>query len=129
AFFAPAAEFDTLRGQWKAGADIGKALSDKGITLEGFARLVRVGDLAGTGPLLAEEWDDVDHILVQVQKRRAFRSRPGGPEGWREAEARVGVYVGPDHFQTAPPPGPSEPPPPAWRADAPPGRGWQALVR
>ena len=85
-------DIDALAASRRAGEDVSAALTSAGFDLPGFTRLLQIRDLASTGPLLGQEWDDAVAVLVRVLRRR-------NQQAWREAERAADVVVDPAVFR------------------------------
>jgi hypothetical protein len=89
----PASTLIALRAQRDAGTDITPRLDQLTLPRDAFARLLRLRDLVVAGSTLSNrEWEDVDAILTQVEKRRRFAR-------WRVAEEQAGVVLSSDYFR------------------------------
>jgi hypothetical protein len=89
----PASTLIALRAQRDAGTDITPRLDQLTLPRDAFARLLRLRDLVvGGSTLSSAEWEDVDAILTQVEKRRRFAR-------WRVAEEQAGVVLSFDYFR------------------------------
>ncbi|MFF0204438.1 LamG-like jellyroll fold domain-containing protein [Streptomyces sp. NPDC005017] len=87
-------DLDQLAAARRAGQDITEALTTVGLIQRDMLRLLQLRDLAGTGPLHDDEWDDVVTALVRVLRRRNWAT-------WRSVEATVDVVVDPAVFRDA----------------------------
>ena len=85
-------DLDQLVADRHAGQDISGRLVAAGLTQRELVRLVQLRDLAATGPLRDDEWQDLVAALVRVMRRRHWQS-------WREAENTADVVVDPAVFR------------------------------
>jgi hypothetical protein len=107
------AELSDLDKQRSKGIDISWQLATMNLSVAAFNYLVRItavlSSLAQGQDLLAQEWNDIYNILVQVQKLAAFDS-------WRTYEQQNGnLTLGPDWFQIASPTDTASPETSSWR--------------
>jgi hypothetical protein len=87
-------DLDALAATRRAGQDITSALLAAGLTQRELLRLLQLRDLANTGPLRDDEWQDLVAALARVLRRRNWLP-------WRNAEATADVVVDPAVFRDA----------------------------
>lgn len=87
------AELMALHEQEQRGADTSGRLEQLDLPRAAFTYLREIGTLVASGQQpLADEWENVYAILLQVEKRRRFGA-------WREEEAADVLTLSPQHFQ------------------------------
>jgi hypothetical protein len=87
-------DLNAIAAERRAGRDITGALTAAGLTLRGLVRVLRLRDLAATGPLRNDEWEDLVVELVHVLRVRNW-------PGWRQLEQTQDVVVDPAVFQNS----------------------------
>lgn len=83
-----------LRDQLPEGQDVEKQISDLGLSLPAFLRLLELADLIdGGGTVLEPELEEIDSILAKAQKVTLLPV-------WIDQEIQAGVALSPDHFRS-----------------------------
>jgi Tc toxin complex TcA C-terminal TcB-binding domain/Concanavalin A-like lectin/glucanases superfamily len=85
-------DLDALAASRRKGQDITAGLAAAGLTLQGLLRLRQLRDLAATGPLRDQEWEDLITELVDVLRVRSWPA-------WRDIERTNDVVVDPAVFR------------------------------
>ena len=111
-------DLQELASDRENGYAIEQKLDEHHLSLQVFLYLMHVRELAETGTVLSEEWEDVYAILVQVRKRTDKYP------AWHREEHEKDLTLGPGHFRLSAGDGPSTPLAlPRWRSD------WRARQR
>jgi Tc toxin complex TcA C-terminal TcB-binding domain/Concanavalin A-like lectin/glucanases superfamily/ABC toxin N-terminal region len=108
-----------LADDWANGVDITSQLAAYQLTLQSFGRLLTISRLSATGTVTADEWQDADFILTQVQKQ----ADPTGYPAWAVQENAISLN--PTLFQVSD----SSPPLLPWRASPAARAAWDRLLQ
>ena len=81
-------DLDDLASRRRAGQDVSAALAEIGLSMQGLQRGLQLRDLAATGPLRDDEWEDLVRALVRVLRVRNWPT-------WRDAELTSDVVIDP----------------------------------
>jgi hypothetical protein len=117
-----------LKTERDEGIDITRRLEQLNLTNAAFTFLLRLQNLLDANQdVLASEWEEVDSILVQIDKQLKFGA-------WRDEESKAGITLSPDFFRIPDPPPIQMPPPepltlPKWRVTRSARRDWEDTLQ